>query len=106
MTNLNKTITVITLNDGSTVSRNFYDMIKNHATARYSSLNTAESYEVDDILGEDLLFIFDINAASKIFEAFITMVSNAEVPYIKSDAPSILVDHFERIPRVSINGLR
>lgn len=95
MKHLNTTNTVITLNDGSKVSKNFYDIIKNHAIARHSSLNIAESYEVDDILGEDLFIIFNTKAACKIFEAFITMVSYAEVPYIKSDAPSILINHFE-----------
>ncbi len=98
MKQLNTTNTIITLNDGSKVSKNFYDIIKNHAIARYDFLNLEENYDIDEILGEDLVFILNTKAASKTFVTFMTMVENGEVPYVESYTSSKFMTNFELMP--------
>ena len=90
--------TEVTLDDGSTVDKNFYLYIKAHVTTRYDLLNREAIYRCEQILGEDFLDLLGNKAAIKACNIFKFMVKRLELPYLMYDLPTRRGDFFELMP--------
>jgi len=98
MTYTSTTNETVTLHDGSKVSKDFYELIKNHVNARYDALILGKSTILMIILGANLVFEFTPAAAINVNKVFARMVDQAEIPYIEADTTSYSIPYYQLIP--------
>lgn len=90
--------TEVTLDDGSTIDKDFYLYIKAHVTTRYDFLNREAIYRCEQILGEVFLDLLGNKATIKACNIFKFMVRRSEIPYLMYDLPTRRGLYFELMP--------